>query len=235
MLKKFGKVNKIYLILFGIVLGLAIIEILLRLSGAIYYKTRMLAEQNELEQRVRAFDFRDRRKDSDAGALRILCLGDSWTFGFGAPPGYSYPAQLQKILDNDRRRKYKVYNGGIPGLTAAKLINYLPFFLKKYEPDVLVILIGQNDKHNPDFPELTKLIMKKKIFLGQLTDYVESLRIYKIVHLAIKSLKDKNYSFKQQNPCRSENKNISLASNKYYQTGLRYFDRGNFLFAREVF
>ena len=42
----------------------------------------------------------------------ILAFGDSMTAGYGVPADMSYPAQLQKILD-ERGYKYRVVNMGV--------------------------------------------------------------------------------------------------------------------------
>jgi lysophospholipase L1-like esterase len=84
------------------------------------------------------------------GETNILCVGDSFTFGMGAAVGYSYPAQLQKMLDADGRRSFKVYNCGFSGWTSGKLASYLPGFLSRYRPNVVVLLIGASDRSGSD-------------------------------------------------------------------------------------
>jgi len=64
----------------------------------------------------RGADFADTPGDD---TLRIVCLGDSTTFGTGSNDDETYPAQLQNIL----RRRYpgrnvEVINAGIPGYSS---------------------------------------------------------------------------------------------------------------------
>src|SRR4029079_7866623 len=48
------------------------------------------------------------------GTLRVLALGDSFTFGVGARVGETYPAQLEKAL-RARGVRTEVLNAGVPG------------------------------------------------------------------------------------------------------------------------
>src|SRR5215467_5231062 len=47
-----------------------------------------------------------------AGKHVILCLGDSVTYGFGVDDGHTYPAELQRALDQTAPGQYAVLNGG---------------------------------------------------------------------------------------------------------------------------
>ncbi|MDF7809080.1 GDSL-type esterase/lipase family protein [Pontiellaceae bacterium B12219] len=81
--------------------------------------------------------------------IRIACVGDSITYGFGLknPEKDSYPAQLQALLGD----KYKVGNLGKNGATALKK-GHAPYWKApqyqaalQFEPDVVVIKLGTND------------------------------------------------------------------------------------------
>ena len=67
--------------------------------------------------------------ESSAGPFRILCVGDSFTFGVGAPPGGSYPAQLESVLPGAQ-----VINAGLPGTSSPALRKRLPSLMEKYQP-----------------------------------------------------------------------------------------------------
>ncbi len=81
--------------------------------------------------------------------VKVVCVGDSITFGSGIPERtkLSYPAQLQNILGDN----YQVHNFGVSGSTMLKKGNY-PYWnypqLKNaldLKPDVVFIKLGTND------------------------------------------------------------------------------------------
>ena len=83
------------------------------------------------------------------GQIRVACVGDSVTYGFGIPNRgkYCYPAQLQRLLGDD----YCVNNFGYSGRTASDLGDR-PYRAEKlyrqaldFQPDVVVVMLGSND------------------------------------------------------------------------------------------
>ena len=83
------------------------------------------------------------------GQLRVACVGDSVTYGFGIPhfTKNCYPAALQKLLGDG----YCVNNYGYSGRTAG-LMGDRPYRLetlctksRTFAPDIVVILLGAND------------------------------------------------------------------------------------------
>ncbi|ENX8736185.1 arylesterase [Neisseria gonorrhoeae] len=68
----------------------------------------------------------------------VLALGDSLTFGYGANPGESYPAQLQKLTG------WNIVNGGVSGDTSAQALSRLPALLAR-KPKLVIVGIGGND------------------------------------------------------------------------------------------
>ena len=79
------------------------------------------------------------------GAVTILCVGDSWTFGLesGDPSSKSYPARLQQKLDAVHGPgRFKVINRGKPGNTSHALANELPQMLEEFKPALVTLLVG---------------------------------------------------------------------------------------------
>ena len=81
------------------------------------------------------------------GKIRLACVGDSITAGVGAAGGQSYPNQLAKMLGE----RWEVRNFGVSGST---LLNQgdMPYQKQgafqaalKFEPQVVVIMLGTND------------------------------------------------------------------------------------------
>ncbi|MFH1620185.1 MAG: GDSL-type esterase/lipase family protein, partial [bacterium] len=91
----------------------------------------------------------DRSRDEKSGGRNrvILCLGDSFTFGYGLPQNQTYPAHLERLL-NAGGYRFRVINLGIPGQNTSQLFERLPFDMMKYRPAILVVLIGNNNLWN---------------------------------------------------------------------------------------
>lgn len=81
-----------------------------------------------------------------AGEFRIICVGDSTTFGWKNAVVHTYPHYLQRILKKRfPGRKIKVINAGVPGFNAAFALSYLALRLVNLQPDLVIIKLGYND------------------------------------------------------------------------------------------
>jgi lysophospholipase L1-like esterase len=81
---------------------------------------------------------RPRSQPVPAGAT-VLALGDSLTYGTGATPDTSYPAELARLTG------WQVVNAGVPGDTSAQAAERLPVLLAEHAPKLVVVSIGGND------------------------------------------------------------------------------------------
>lgn len=108
----------------GVVLAVASVEGLLRLAALAYSPYR----RNALDS-------------ADPGARRILCVGDSFTWGSGAPPGQSYPDHLQRLLGSRAR----VRNEGRPGANSSEVAESIDALLAEWHPHVVLLLVGNNE------------------------------------------------------------------------------------------
>lgn len=86
--------------------------------------------------------------------VRVLCVGDSNTYGAGVPEEGSYPAQLQALLDERSPGRFSVINLGTPGMATWQVRERLPAQLARYAPDIVILLAGVNNGWNLRPPEL---------------------------------------------------------------------------------
>lgn len=115
------------LILFSIISTLIILEFVLFLSGQYLLWSR-------------------RKVQCDGDNLtQITCVGDSHTFGVGTSMQYSYPKQLEKLLNNNNLpQKFSVINLGRPGASPRLQFEELKNFLDTYTADLVILLTGRN-------------------------------------------------------------------------------------------
>lgn len=82
-----------------------------------------------------------------AGTLRVLCAGDSGTFGWGVRDDETYPFFLQKALNEGAGARVQAVNAGIPGYSSHQVLGLLRRLLPELKPDVVIFSCGRND-HN---------------------------------------------------------------------------------------
>lgn len=86
---------------------------------------------------------------SSENKRRILCLGDSDTFGQGVNNDETYPANLQKLLNGKEKNSFEIINAGVGGWSTAQELIFLKRRLKELSPEILVIQLNGNDHSIP--------------------------------------------------------------------------------------
>jgi lysophospholipase L1-like esterase len=82
------------------------------------------------------------------GVYRVLCVGDSITFGFNVDQAEVYPAQLAaQLTARHPGRRFEVVNAGVPGWTWAQGRRFLELEGRALAPDAIVIAHGTNDQY----------------------------------------------------------------------------------------
>src|SRR5262245_53421637 len=86
--------------------------------------------------------------DKAAGEFRVLCIGDSVTFGFNVDQPDSYPERLQAALRaRFPGRPITVINAGTPGWSWLQGVLFLRREGLALRPDVVVMAHGANDRY----------------------------------------------------------------------------------------
>lgn len=122
--------KKILFFITSFLISIILLEASLHLVGFIYRAYRL---QNKVH--------------SNSGIPAILCVGDSFTFGSGAEKGFSYPEQLERLLNGNGIR-CRVFNEGIGGSNSSQILKTLHSQIAEYAPDFILVLTGRNDTWN---------------------------------------------------------------------------------------
>ncbi len=79
------------------------------------------------------------------GQVRILALGDSRTFGEGTDSEFTWPALLEKKLNDYKPGHFEVINAGVSGYNAFQGLRYLETRGIKLDPNLVICAFGVNE------------------------------------------------------------------------------------------
>ncbi|MDD5130006.1 MAG: tetratricopeptide repeat protein [Candidatus Omnitrophica bacterium] len=146
--------QRLLLVTFGILFFFILLESSLRLGGFIILSIQEHRNYQSIKQK---------------GAYRILCLGESTTQN-------QYPPFLEEIL-NQRNIgiHFSVIDKGLRGTNTPTILNNLESYLAQYHPDMVVAMMGINDRGDY-IPLETSIDSKHPPFL-------KSLQTYKLARL----------------------------------------------------
>lgn len=100
---------------------------------------------------INSLGLRDRELSTvkPAGTYRILVLGDSMTFGWGAPQDQTYPRVLEQLLQSQPlpgvTAKIEVINAGVGNYNTAQEVAYFRERGIQLEPDLVLLAFFLND------------------------------------------------------------------------------------------
>ncbi|THJ19434.1 MAG: hypothetical protein CAF45_016225 [Nitrospira sp. CG24E] len=91
--------------------------------------------------------FRDREYPliPSSGTVRILCLGDSLTFGDGVAVEDTYPKRLEAILQERGGHKFEVINAGVPSYDTWQEVTFFKAKGAQFDPRIVVLGFYGND------------------------------------------------------------------------------------------
>lgn len=107
---------------------------------------------------INSFGFRGKEFDvkKDGNVYRILCLGDSVTFGIRLPREQTFSFLLGEGLNKNNREgiHYEVLNGGVPGYNTLQEYKLLRAKGERVNPDLVILNVVLND-----------IVMKRRTYL----------------------------------------------------------------------
>lgn len=186
--------QKLSLIILGLLLFFILLEIGLRLAGFIISSLQEYRNQVSLNQKT---------------SYRIMCLGESTTAMGGS---YSYPSQLETIL-NERSGgiKFSVINKGIPATDTSMILLLLEENLNKYNPNMVIAMMGINDQGKHFFKEDTLTSWP----------FLKSFKIYDLMRYlwfrVITKIQETHYYWtkRNKNTLKIQNSYLKIKTNKY--------------------
>lgn len=156
-------IKKVLLFIF---ISLVVLEIALRLTGVCFN----LAHKVEFD------------KEAD---YKIFCVGESSTWGIGAsdPLKFNYPRQLQEMLSQKfPGKKVRCYFDQTIGQNTSEILFKLPGYIKEYEPDLVIFMVGANNLWNLDKSNV--LLFTKNDFISNATFraliFLDNFRAWKL-------------------------------------------------------
>jgi len=164
--------------------------------------------------------------------IRIICLGDSTTYGLMIDYYKTWPYLLEESL----KRKYpskniNVLNAGIPGASSRQLKRIFQFHLAKFKPD---IVIWRDGGFLTDSYEVTKTTNFLRIFLWRMLYESRIFRIMCIIidnkqHLNwLNPVADRVYDFimgdssQKKNNVRKFNSDFNMVAQLAVECGTKY-------------
>lgn len=111
--------------------------------------------------------------------LRIACLGDSVTFGWGVKDGSEYPAVLAQLLTQQGIR-VEVANCGVPGFTSLSGVNYFRKYGKELAATFVTLQFGINDGVEFTNSEAETLAIKRSLRF-RLIQGLNQVRLFRVL------------------------------------------------------
>src|SRR5262245_26298370 len=115
-----------------------------------------------------------------AGALRVACIGDSWTFGMNVEQDRTYPSRLLADL-RAARADVEVENFGVLGYSSFQGLELLKARVLDRHPDVVAIGFGMNDSEVAGYRDRDMVSASRPPVGTRLREEAEELELYKLL------------------------------------------------------
>jgi len=131
------------------------------------------------------------RKEKPSSVFRIICLGDSWTFGWNVGQNQAYPQVLKALLGREfSEANFEVFNLGVGGYSSLNGLKLLKTRVLDLNPDIAIVglamneplMAGVHDKNASTGEKSTNLMQK----LSGMLNKSESFKLLRYWALLIK-------------------------------------------------
>src|SRR5262245_20229771 len=152
------------------------------------------AEDGTVNHNTAGFRGPEFSREKAAGAVRIVCLGESTTYCTGLADHETWPARLQVKLQQGWPTPVEVINAGVPAYVSSEvLLNYI-FKVETLAPDWIIYYFTMNDvrprqlgKLSRDYREYCRL-WGTKPKLDSLRSLETYLRFGKSINYAVRNM-----------------------------------------------
>jgi lysophospholipase L1-like esterase len=110
-----------------------------------HYRVSYRTPEFAFTAETNAVGIRDREIDlNNKNGLRVIALGDSFTYGWGVEGAESWPKVLERLL-NDKKQPAEVLNLGCPGTSVDAYATIAERAIPLLKPDLVIVGVLQGD------------------------------------------------------------------------------------------
>jgi len=142
---------------------------------------------------VNSLGFRGNEIVADSTTVKIVCLGNSETFGWCSPDSLTYPYLLEQKLKAGGISNVAVINAGVPRSNSFHLIQRLLYKVLPLKPDKVLVMVGWNDISDGIAPR--PVVNAEK---NQLSFFYDALYDYYKTAVLVKLTLDKMFNRREQ-------------------------------------
>ena len=122
-------------------------------SGSSGYAPLHTGRRDRLPINALGYRDLDRAQPKPAGVRRVVCVGDSFTWGVGVLFDDAWPQRIERTLSRTRGERWEAVNLAEPGMNAVEEASRLESEGFQYGPDVVVMGYVLNDSEDSDAAE----------------------------------------------------------------------------------
>jgi len=166
----------------------------------------------------RGYREREFSAEKSPDVMRIICLGNSCTFGWKVNLEQTYPKILEKLLNqNLAQPEFEVINAGMTGYSTFQGVRFLKREILGLHPDIIIFSYGWNDMCPAEREDKDQRFHPQWVL--NLDDFLSRSRFYSFLKFEIMSL------LKRKNQSQDEKKIVYRVSIKDYQENLKELAR----------